>query len=65
MGGILTQIRALMESSSEASTSNGAEMVRQGPGNQAVKSHMIRPPSSEQLVSQPNASHILQQMTRF
>ncbi|KAL3511627.1 hypothetical protein ACH5RR_024344 [Cinchona calisaya] len=61
----LDVIRALMESSSEASTSNGAEMMRQGLGNQAVKSHMIRPSSSEQLVSQPNASQMLQQITRF
>ncbi|KAL3511826.1 hypothetical protein ACH5RR_024543 [Cinchona calisaya] len=50
-----SMIRALMESFYEASTTNGDEMIRQGPCIQAVKSCMIRPPSSEQLVSQPNA----------
>ncbi|XP_031095889.1 transcription initiation factor TFIID subunit 12b-like isoform X2 [Ipomoea triloba] len=64
----LDMIRSLMEASrAEISTSanNAKQMVRQGMGDHIGQNHMIRAPSSEQLVSQANASKMLQQMTRF
>ncbi|XP_019164124.1 PREDICTED: transcription initiation factor TFIID subunit 12b-like isoform X2 [Ipomoea nil] len=64
----LDVIRSLMEAShAETSTSanNAKQMVRQGMGDHIGQNHMIRAPSSEQLVSQANASKMLQQMTRF
>lgn len=57
-----------MEASrAETSTSanNTKQMVRQGMGDHIGQNHMIRAPSSEQLVSQANASKMLPQMTRF
>nr|GLL27545.1 Transcription initiation factor TFIID [Ipomoea trifida] len=64
----LDMIRSLMEAShAEISTSanNAKQMVRQGMGDHIGQNHMIRAPSSEQLVSQANASKMLQQITRF
>ncbi|OAY36425.1 transcription initiation factor TFIID subunit 12b isoform X2 [Manihot esculenta] len=63
----LDMIRALRESSrSETNNNNNPkEIIRQGLGNPIVTNHLIRPPSSEQLVSQSTSSQILQQITRF
>nr|GMD01547.1 transcription initiation factor TFIID subunit 12B-like isoform X1 [Ipomoea batatas] len=64
----LDMICSLMEASrAEISTSanNAKQMVRQGMGDHIGQNPMIRAPSSEQLVSQANASKMLQQMTRF
>lgn len=63
----LDAIRALMEpSQSEAPINNGKEVARQGPINPGGVNHMMRPsPSSDQLVSQSNATQMVQQMNRF
>ncbi|XP_019164671.1 PREDICTED: transcription initiation factor TFIID subunit 12b-like isoform X2 [Ipomoea nil] len=64
----LDMIRSLMEAShAETSTSanNAKQMVRQGMGDHIGQNPMIRAPNSEQLVSQANASKMLQQLTRF
>ncbi|CAN4086995.1 unnamed protein product [Withania somnifera] len=60
----LDVIRTLVEvSQTETSTSSSAkETVRAGVG---YSNHMIRPPSSDKLVSQSNASQMLHEMTRF
>lgn len=60
----LDVIRTLVEASqTETSTSSSAkETVRAGVGD---SNHMIRPPSSDKLVSQSNASQMLHEMTRF
>lgn len=60
----LDVIRTLMEASqAETSTHTSAkETVRPGVGD---SNHMIRPPSSEKLVSQSNASQMLHEMTKF
>lgn len=50
---------------SQAETSahtSAKETVRPGVGD---SNHMIRPPSSEKLVSQSNASQMLHEMTKF
>nr|GMC99925.1 transcription initiation factor TFIID subunit 12B-like isoform X1 [Ipomoea batatas] len=62
----LDMIRSLMEASHagiSTSANNAKQMVRQGMGDHIGQNHMIRAPSSEQLVSQANASKMLQQMT--
>ncbi|MCD7462666.1 hypothetical protein HAX54_049066 [Datura stramonium] len=60
----LDVIRTLMDASqTESSTNSSAkETVRGGVGD---SNHMIRPPSSDKLVSQTNASQMLHEMTRF
>ncbi|KAL3343898.1 hypothetical protein AABB24_027425 [Solanum stoloniferum] len=60
----LDVIRTLMETSqTETSTNSSAkETVRPGAGE---SNHMIRPPSSDNMVSQSNASQMLHEMTRF
>ncbi|KAJ4824977.1 hypothetical protein Tsubulata_014350 [Turnera subulata] len=65
----LDMIRTLMESSHTETNNNiqsPREMVRPGLGNPVVSNHLMRPsPSSEQLLSQPAGSQMLQQITRF
>ncbi|TKY64280.1 Transcription initiation factor TFIID subunit 12b [Spatholobus suberectus] len=64
----LDMIRTLMESSpSESSINSSKEMGKQGlPNPNAVGAHhLVRPLSSEQLVSHSAGSQMLQQMTRF
>ncbi|KAK4349820.1 hypothetical protein RND71_029133 [Anisodus tanguticus] len=60
----LDVIHSLMEASqTETSTNSSAkETVRPGAGG---SNHMIRPPSSDKVVSQSNASQMLHEMTRF
>ncbi|XP_060205957.1 transcription initiation factor TFIID subunit 12b-like isoform X2 [Lycium barbarum] len=60
----LDVIRTLMEASqTETSTDSSAkETVRPAVGD---SNHMIRPPSSDKLVSHSNASQMLHEMTRF
>uniref|UniRef100_A0A3Q7FW01 Transcription initiation factor TFIID subunit 12 domain-containing protein n=1 Tax=Solanum lycopersicum TaxID=4081 RepID=A0A3Q7FW01_SOLLC len=60
----LDVIRTLMETSqTETSTNSSAkETVRPVAGD---SNHMIRPPSSDNMVSQSNASQMLHEMTRF
>lgn len=64
----LGQIQMLMKSSiPETNMNNNSKemMIRQGLGNTVGVDHLIRPSQSEQLVSQPMGSQLLQQMTRF
>lgn len=61
----LDVIRALMEPSSlETTVNNSAEMSRQNPSNHVGQTHVLRP-AQEQLLSQTNASQMLQQVTKF
>ncbi|XP_057455083.1 transcription initiation factor TFIID subunit 12b isoform X2 [Lotus japonicus] len=62
----LEMICTLMESShSESSINSSKEMSRQGLPNPASAHHLVRPLSSEQLVSHSTGSQMLQPMTRF
>nr|KYP63686.1 Transcription initiation factor TFIID subunit 12 [Cajanus cajan] len=64
----LDVIRTLMESSpSESSINSSKEMSRQGISNPTSVGahHIVRPLSSEQMVSHSSGSQMLQQMTRF
>ncbi|KAE9621427.1 hypothetical protein Lal_00042130 [Lupinus albus] len=62
----LDMVQTLMESSnSESSMNNSKEMSRQGLQNPVGAHHLIRPLSSEQLVSHSSDSQMLPQMTRF
>ncbi|MCI03411.1 transcription initiation factor TFIID subunit 12b-like, partial [Trifolium medium] len=60
-------VRTLMESSKlpESSINNSKDISRQGHPNPAASHHLMRPLSSDQLVSHSSTSQILQQMTRF
>ncbi|XP_047155395.1 transcription initiation factor TFIID subunit 12b [Vigna umbellata] len=61
-------IRTMMESSaSESNINSSKESSRQGISNPTPMGahHLVRPMSSEQLVSQAAGSQMLQQMTRF
>lgn len=58
----------MMESSaSESNINSSKELSRQGISNPTPMGahHLVRPMSSEQLVSQAAGSQMLQQMTRF
>ncbi|KAK7255697.1 hypothetical protein RIF29_29116 [Crotalaria pallida] len=63
----LDMVRSLMESShsAESSMNNSKEMSRQGLSNPVGAHHLIRPLTSEQLVSHSTGSQMLPQMTRF
>ncbi|KAK2406533.1 transcription initiation factor TFIID subunit [Trifolium repens] len=63
----LDAVRTLMESSKlpESSINNSKDISRQGHPNPAASHHLMRPVSSDQLVSHSSTSQILQQMTRF
>ncbi|QCE02401.1 transcription initiation factor TFIID subunit 12 [Vigna unguiculata] len=64
----LDMIRTMMESSaSESNISSSKELSRQGISNPTPVGahHLVRPMSSEQLVSHAGGSQMLQQMTRF
>ncbi|OIW04917.1 hypothetical protein TanjilG_15662 [Lupinus angustifolius] len=62
----LDMVQTLMESSnSESSMNNSKEMSRQGLHNPVGAHNIVRPLSSEQLVSHSSDSQILPQMTRF
>ncbi|KAK7389661.1 hypothetical protein VNO78_24886 [Psophocarpus tetragonolobus] len=64
----LDMVRTIMESSpSESSINSSKDMSRQGISNPTPVGahHLVRPLSSEQLVSHSAGSQMLQQMTRF
>ncbi|XP_068644271.1 transcription initiation factor TFIID subunit 12b-like isoform X2 [Aristolochia californica] len=63
----LRLIRALMETSkSETDASNARDTIRQGIASSAVVDHPIKPsPSSEQLLSPPVGSLMMQKVPRF
>lgn len=63
----LDAVRMLMESSSvpESIVNNSKDISRQGHPNSAGSHHLMRPLSSDQLVSHSTSSQMLQQMTRF
>ncbi|KAL5062670.1 hypothetical protein RYX36_024407 [Vicia faba] len=63
----LDAVRTLMESSSrpQPTINNSKDIGRQGHPNPVVSNHLIKPLSSDQLVSHSTGSQMLQQMTRF
>lgn len=63
----LDAVRTLMESSSvpESVINNSKDISRQGHPNPAGSHHLMRPLSSDQLLSHSTSSQMLQQMTRF
>ncbi|GAU32103.1 hypothetical protein TSUD_358100, partial [Trifolium subterraneum] len=63
----LDAVRTLMESSKlpESSINNSKDISRQGHPNPAASHHLMRPLSSDQLVSHSSTSQMLQQTTRF
>ncbi|KAI5422409.1 transcription initiation factor TFIID subunit 12b [Lathyrus oleraceus] len=63
----LDAVRTLMESSScpQPTINNSKDISRQGHPNPVVSNHLIKPLSSDQLVSHSTGSQMLQQMTRF
>ncbi|CAJ2663442.1 unnamed protein product [Trifolium pratense] len=63
----LDAVRTLMESSKlpESSINNSKDISRQGHPNPSASHHLMRPLSSDQLVSHSSTSQILQPMTRF
>ncbi|CAK8560426.1 unnamed protein product [Lathyrus sativus] len=63
----LDVVRTLMDSSShpQPTINNSKDISRQGHPNPVVSNHLIKPLSSDQLVSHSTGSQMLQQMTRF
>ncbi|XP_062087804.1 transcription initiation factor TFIID subunit 12b [Humulus lupulus] len=62
----MDMIRTYMESSQSETNTINRKDIRQGIGNPVGANHLQRPSlSSEQLISQPTGSQMLQQMTRY